>query len=101
MVSVKVCTASGPAPLWAVIVMVAAEKVNPLGSVPVSVRVGAGVPDATMVKEPAAPIMNANPEEFALLIAGAGLGGALFVVQPATKSRATSRTLPSTRADTP
>jgi hypothetical protein len=54
-----------------------------------------------MVKEPAAPIMNANPEEFALLIAGAGLGGALFVVQPATKSRATSRTLPSTCADTP
>jgi hypothetical protein len=83
------------------IVPVAAVKVSPLGRVPVSVKVGAGVPVAVTVNVPGVPIIKAEPELFGLVIAGAGLGGALFVVQPATKRIAIRRAAPSTRADTP
>jgi hypothetical protein len=103
-VSVKLCTASAPAPLCAVNVMeyvpavpvagvplripVAALKVSPLGSAPVSVSVGAGVPVAVTANVPATPTMKANAELFALVIVGAGFD-ALFVVQPAEKRLAT------------
>jgi hypothetical protein len=83
------------------IVPVAAVKVSPLGRVPVSVKVGAGVPVAVTVNVPGVPIIKAEPEVFALVIAGAGLGGAPFVLQPATKRMAIKRAVPSTRADTP
>jgi hypothetical protein len=69
--SVKLCVASAPAPLCAVNVMgyaapvpasgipantpVAGVKVTPLGSVPDSLSVGAGVPVAITVKVPAMP----------------------------------------------
>ena len=82
------------------IVPVAALNVSPLGKAPVSVKVGAGVPVAVTVNVPAAPIINAKPEVFALVIAGAGLGGALFVVHPATKRIAIRVPIPSTRPDT-
>ena len=83
------------------IVPVAAVNVSPLGRAPVSVKVGAGVPVAVTVNVPAAPIIKAKPEVFGLVIAGAGLGGALFVVQPATKRIATRTAIPRTRPDTP
>jgi hypothetical protein len=64
------------------------------------VKLGTGVPVAVTVNVPAAPIIKAKPEVFGLVIAGAGLGGALFVVQPATKRTAIRIAIPSTRPDT-
>jgi hypothetical protein len=65
-------------------------NVSPLGSAPVSVSVGAGVPVAVTVNVPAVLSIKTRPELFALVIVGAefvgaGFGWALFDVQPATK----------------
>ena len=59
-----------PVPLWL------STKVTPLGSVPVSVRVGVGVPVVVTENVPAAPTVNVVL--LALVITGAALG--LFTV---------------------
>ena len=83
-VNVKLCVAFGETPLFAVIVMTyvppvpaagvpertpALLSVTPLGSVPVSVNVGAGVPVAVTVNIPALP--TTNVALFPLVITGA------------------------------
>ena len=81
----KLCVAAVPTPLFAVNVMlnglpvtdvgvplstpVAALNVTPLGSVPVSVNVGAGLPVAVTVNVPAVPTVKVVL--FALVIADA------------------------------
>jgi len=59
-----------PVPLWL------STKVTPLGSAPISVRVGVGVPVVVTENVPAAPTVNVVL--LALVIAGAALG--LFTV---------------------
>ena len=93
-VSAKLCTAFVPIPLLAVKVMlyvaavpaagvplntcVAALNETPVGSAPASLRVGAGLPVAVTVKDPAAFTVNAAL--LALVIAGACVGSANFAV---------------------
>ena len=83
IVNVKLCVAFDPTPLLAVMVMgyeppvfaagvplsTPAENVTPAGSVPVSLRVGAGNPDAVTVNEPRLPTLNVVAA--ALVTAGA------------------------------
>jgi hypothetical protein len=86
-VNVKLCVAFGVTPLEAVMVMgyvppvlaagvplsTPAEKVTPAGSVPVSLKVGVGIPVAVTVNDAAAPTLN-------VVLAGLVMAGARWPV---------------------